>query len=114
MHDPNISHQNPLAFLLRDALIYPDRIALAHPDVKQPAYYTYSVWSALAICSSHTLFHLGASRAQRVQNLAYALVDFGIRPQETVAVLAPNTFVLSTHSRHLSLQFISPFLRAGP
>ncbi|KAF9651530.1 AMP-dependent synthetase and ligase [Thelephora ganbajun] len=63
---------NPLAFLLRGALIYPDHIAIAHPDVKHPAYYTYSVW------------------AQRVQNLAYALIHFGIKPRDTVAVLAPN------------------------
>lgn len=64
---------NPLAFLLRAALIYPDQIAITHPDVKYSAYYTYSIW------------------AQRVQNLAYALIQFGIKPQDTVAVLAPNT-----------------------
>ncbi len=29
--------QNPLLFLLRAAQIYPDKVALAHPDVKYPS-----------------------------------------------------------------------------
>ena len=37
------------------------------------------------------------SRAQRIQNLAYALIAAGIRPGDRVAVLAPNTFVNCFH-----------------
>lgn len=46
-HPLTVSRQNPLAFLLRGALIYPDHMAIAHPDVKHSAYYTYSVWFVL-------------------------------------------------------------------
>ncbi|KAI6153443.1 hypothetical protein BKA82DRAFT_147958 [Pisolithus tinctorius] len=84
---PNVSYQqkqlqgvpvnyhplNPFTFILRAALIYPDKLALAHPDSKEPAFYTYRVW------------------AQRIQNLAYALIQAGIRPGDRVAVLSPNT-----------------------
>ncbi|KAJ3776951.1 AMP-dependent synthetase and ligase [Lentinula raphanica] len=63
---------NPLDFLLRAALIYPHKIALAHPDVKTPAFYTYSVW------------------AQRVQNFAYAIIKQGLMPGDRIAVIAPN------------------------
>ncbi|KAI5122560.1 hypothetical protein M0805_004779 [Coniferiporia weirii] len=69
----NIHPLNPLAFVLRGAAIYPHKLALAHPDVDYPVYYTYSVW------------------AQRIQNLAYALVWSGIKPGDRVAILAPNT-----------------------
>ena len=34
------------------------------------------------------------SRAQRIQNLAYALIQTGIKPGDTVAYIAPNTWVL--------------------
>ncbi|KAI0068277.1 acetyl-CoA synthetase-like protein [Artomyces pyxidatus] len=65
--------QNPLDFLLRGAQIYPDKLALVHPDVPQPVFYTYAVW------------------AQRVQNFAYALLKSGIQPGDTIAVIAPNS-----------------------
>ncbi|KAG6381313.1 hypothetical protein JVT61DRAFT_5721 [Boletus reticuloceps] len=64
---------NPISYLLRAALVYPDKLALAHPDAERPAFYSYSIW------------------AQRVQNLAYALIQAGIRPGDRVAVLAPNS-----------------------
>ncbi|KAF9240921.1 hypothetical protein BU15DRAFT_73778 [Melanogaster broomeanus] len=64
---------NPFTFILRTALIYPDKIALVHPDTKHPVLYSYSSW------------------AQRIQNLAYALIQAGIRPGDRVAVLAPNS-----------------------
>ncbi|KAG6896890.1 hypothetical protein C0992_005454 [Termitomyces sp. T32_za158] len=64
---------NPLDFLLRAAQIYPNKVALAHPDVEQPVNYTFSVW------------------AQRVQNLAYALLEAGVKPGDRVAVIAPNS-----------------------
>ncbi|KAI0950025.1 hypothetical protein AcV7_008619 [Taiwanofungus camphoratus] len=64
---------NPLAFLLRAAQIYPDKLAIAHPDVAHPVFYTYAVW------------------AQRVQNLAYALIKAGTKPGDRVAVIAPNS-----------------------
>ncbi|KIJ68289.1 hypothetical protein HYDPIDRAFT_173052 [Hydnomerulius pinastri MD-312] len=73
---PNVSYQqkplngvpvnyhplNPFAFILRAASIYPDKLALVHPDAKQPVFYSYSTW------------------AQRIQNLAYALIQAGINP----------------------------------
>ncbi|KAL4064962.1 hypothetical protein V8B97DRAFT_2025861 [Scleroderma yunnanense] len=88
---PNVSYQlkqlknvpvnyhplNPFTFILRTALIYPDKLALAHPEAKEPAFYTYSTW------------------AQRIQNLAYALIQAGVRPGDRVAVLAPNTPMIS-------------------
>ncbi|TFY52356.1 hypothetical protein EVG20_g10585 [Dentipellis fragilis] len=64
---------NPLGFLTRAAQIYPDKLALAHPNVPHPVFYTYSVW------------------AQRVQNLAYALIQAGIQPGDRIAVIAPNS-----------------------
>ncbi|KAG1894809.1 uncharacterized protein F5891DRAFT_701766 [Suillus fuscotomentosus] len=69
---PNIHPLNPFSFILRAATLYPDKLALAHPDVKHPAFYTYAVW------------------AQRIQNMAYALIQAGIRPGDRVAVIAPN------------------------
>ncbi|KAF8649818.1 hypothetical protein AX16_005583 [Volvariella volvacea WC 439] len=64
---------NPLAFILRAAQIYPDKLALLHPNVEYPVYYSFAVW------------------AQRVQNLAYALIQAGIRPGDRVAIIAPNS-----------------------
>ncbi|KAF5337366.1 hypothetical protein D9611_003317 [Ephemerocybe angulata] len=64
---------NPLSFILRAALIYPNKVALVHPNVPSPVVYTFSVW------------------AQRIQNLAYALIKAGIRPGDRVAVIAPNS-----------------------
>ncbi|KAF8559224.1 acetyl-CoA synthetase-like protein [Imleria badia] len=64
---------NPLTFLFHAATVYPDKLALAHPDADQPAFYSYAVW------------------AQRIQNLAYALIQAGILPGDRVAVLAPNS-----------------------
>ncbi|KAF9458214.1 hypothetical protein BDZ94DRAFT_1292131 [Collybia nuda] len=64
---------NPLDFLLRAAQVYPDKLALAHPDVVYPAFYSFAVW------------------AQRVQNFAYGLIQNGICPGDRVAVIAPNS-----------------------
>jgi acyl-CoA synthetase (AMP-forming)/AMP-acid ligase II len=64
--------QNPLGFLLRAAHIYPEKLALVHPDAKEPSAYTYEVFT------------------QRVCNLAYALIEAGIQPGDRVAVIAPN------------------------
>ncbi|KAI0004170.1 acetyl-CoA synthetase-like protein [Russula compacta] len=69
----NFHPLNPLQFLLRAAQIYPDKLALAHPDVQYPVFYTYSVW------------------AQRVQNFAYGLLEAGIQPGDRIAVLSPNS-----------------------
>ena len=33
-------------------------------------------------------------RTQRVQNLAYALIEAGIQPGDRVAIVAPNWYVL--------------------
>ncbi|KAG2023311.1 AMP binding protein [Coprinopsis cinerea AmutBmut pab1-1] len=69
------NHQplNPLSFILRAALIYPNKLALLHPDTPNPVAYTFSVW------------------AQRIQNLAYALLKAGLKPGDRVAVIAPNS-----------------------
>jgi len=69
----NLHPLNPLEFLLRAAQIFPDKLALAHPNVQFPVFYTYSVW------------------AQRVQNFAYGLIRAGIRPGDRIAVLSPNS-----------------------
>ncbi|KAJ3482473.1 hypothetical protein NLI96_g6951 [Meripilus lineatus] len=68
---------NPLSFLLRAAQIHPTKLALSHPDVPHPVYYTYSVFT------------------QRVQNLAYALIQAGIEPGDRVAIIAPNSPVIA-------------------
>ncbi|KAJ6509337.1 hypothetical protein C8R47DRAFT_965916 [Mycena vitilis] len=75
---------NPLQFIVRAAEIYPDKLALAHPDVKYPVFYSFAVW------------------CQRIQNLAYALIRAGIKPGDRVAVLAPNSCVLHhrLHAHH--------------
>ncbi|THU86530.1 acetyl-CoA synthetase-like protein [Dendrothele bispora CBS 962.96] len=65
---------NPLTFLLRASQIYPDKLALSAPEGPNPAFYSYAVWCV----------------TQRVQNFAYALKKVGIKPGETVAVIAPN------------------------
>lgn len=64
---------NPLDFILRAAQIYPDKVALVHPNVEYPVQYTFAVW------------------AQRIQNLAYALIRAGVKPGDRVAVIAPNS-----------------------
>lgn len=73
--DTPVNHQplNPLSFILRAAQIYPDKISLIHTDVTNPVVYTFGIW------------------AQRIQNLAYALIEAGIRPGDRVAVIAPNS-----------------------
>lgn len=68
----NFTPLNPVSFILRAASIYPDKVALTHQDVSYPVVYTFAVW------------------AQRIQNLAYALIEAGIRPGDRVAVIAPN------------------------
>jgi len=40
----NITPLNPIQFLLRAALIQPDKIAIRHPDVEHPVEYSYAVW----------------------------------------------------------------------
>ncbi|KAF8272882.1 hypothetical protein EI94DRAFT_1769496 [Lactarius quietus] len=60
----NFHPLNPLEFLLRAAQIYPEKLAIVHPDVHFPA--------------------------QRVQNFAYGLLQAGIQPGDRIAVLAPN------------------------
>ncbi|PPQ89595.1 LOW QUALITY PROTEIN: hypothetical protein CVT25_012340 [Psilocybe cyanescens] len=70
---------NPLAFILRAAQIYPDKVALVHTDVEHPVVYTFSVW------------------AQRVQNLAYALIRAGVKPGDRVGVIAPNWYFSDAH-----------------
>ncbi|PIL24412.1 transporter [Ganoderma sinense ZZ0214-1] len=63
---------NPLAFLLRAAQIYPNKLAIVHSDVKHPVIYSYAVW------------------AQRVQNFSYGLLNAGISPGDRIAFIAPN------------------------
>jgi fatty-acyl-CoA synthase len=59
----------PLHFLGRTADVYPDRIAIIHGNLRQ-------TW--------------GETR-QRCHRLASALVQRGIRPGDTVSIIAPNT-----------------------
>jgi len=69
---PNYQPLSPVTFLLKAALVYPEKMALLHPDVPHPVAYTFSIW------------------AQRVQNLAYALLGAGLKPGDRVACIAPN------------------------
>ncbi|KAJ3561109.1 hypothetical protein NP233_g10400 [Leucocoprinus birnbaumii] len=80
---------NPLDFILRAAQIYPDKVALVHPNVDYPVQYTFAVWYVLH--SMYVLHQLKDIRAQRIQNLAYALIRAGIKPGDRVAVIAPNS-----------------------
>lgn len=41
----NTTPLNPIQFLLRAALIQPDKIAIRHPDVEHAVEYSYTVWS---------------------------------------------------------------------
>ncbi|CCM00518.1 uncharacterized protein FIBRA_02552 [Fibroporia radiculosa] len=86
---------NPLAFLLKAAQIYPDKLAIAHPDRSHPVFYSYAVWT------------------QRVQNLAYALIQAGISPGDRVAVLAPNSFLHSWFSFDGMLKILTPDAHHG-
>ncbi|KAJ6604460.1 hypothetical protein DFH09DRAFT_1122770 [Mycena vulgaris] len=80
---------NPLQFILRAAEIYPDKVALVHPDVPYPVSYTFSVW------------------CQRIQNLAYALIQAGIEPGDRVAVIAPNSpLIADAHHGVLAAQAV--------
>jgi hypothetical protein len=74
---------NPLQFILRAAEIYPDKLALVHPDVKYPVSYSFAVWYFLeaAFCVVYSCL----SRCQRIQNLAYALIQAGIKPGDRVS-----------------------------
>lgn len=40
----NFTPLNPLSFLLRAALIYPNHVAISHPNTQHPVEYTYAVW----------------------------------------------------------------------
>lgn len=107
----SFSPLNPIQFLLRAALICPDKLAIAHPNVKHPVYYTYGTWcvffseglveilhfvpsrlisSALLFCVDVLRVHESLYRTQRIQNLAYALIERGIKPGDRVVVVAPN------------------------
>ena len=64
----NFSALTPLSFLARAAAVYPDKLAVVHGDAR----YTYREFYA------------------RCRRLADALRRRGIRPGDTVAVMAPN------------------------
>ena len=64
----NFSALTPLSFLARTAAVYPDKLAVVHDDAR----YTYREFYA------------------RCRRLGDALRRRGIRPGDTVAVMAPN------------------------
>ncbi|KAF7339815.1 AMP-dependent synthetase and ligase [Mycena venus] len=85
----NFQPLNPLQFILRAAEVYPDKLALVHPDVKYPVSYSFAVW------------------CQRIQNLAYALIQAGIKPGDRVAVIAPNSpLIADAHHGVLAAQAV--------
>lgn len=90
--------------MLHAALIYPDKLALVHPDIPQPVLYTNAVWSVLTgrRIPQRRIYRPILHRAQRVQNLAYALIKAGISPGDRVAVIAPNTCVAPHSFAHLT------------
>ncbi|THH29084.1 hypothetical protein EUX98_g5106 [Antrodiella citrinella] len=72
---------NPLYFVLRAAQVYPDKLAIAHPDVTEPVFYSYATW------------------AQRIQNLAYALIQAGIQAGDRAFLLEDaHHGVLAAHA----------------
>lgn len=73
---------NPVEFLLRAAQIFPEKLAIVHSNKKHPVYYSFSVW------------------AQRVQNLAYALIQAGVQLGDRVAVVAPNSPLIAGKHFH--------------
>ncbi|KXN91194.1 Acetate/butyrate--CoA ligase AAE7, peroxisomal [Leucoagaricus sp. SymC.cos] len=78
VNPPVNSHPlNPLDWMLRAAQIYPDKVALVHPNAEYPRQYTFAQW------------------AQRIQNFAYALIMRGIKPGDRVAVIAPNSSLIA-------------------
>ncbi|KZS92936.1 AMP-dependent synthetase and ligase [Sistotremastrum niveocremeum HHB9708] len=86
----NITPLNPLVFLIRAAAIFPDKVALVHHDVPNPVTYNYAIW------------------AQRIQNLAYALIEAGIKPGDRVAVIAPNWYADAHHGILAARAVITP------
>ena len=60
---------SPLSFLRRTAGVYPDRIAIIHGDYR-------ATWMDVS---------------RRVRQLASALQRVGVRPGDTVSIMAPNT-----------------------
>jgi fatty-acyl-CoA synthase len=66
---------SPLGFLLRTAAVYPDRIAVIEPAPLEAGGERRQTWR-------QTL--------DRVRRLASALMAHGVRPGDTVAVMAPN------------------------
>ena len=65
----NYAVLTPTSFLLRTAAVFPDRVAIVHGNMRQS-------WRRTA---------------ERCRRLASALVRAGVRPGQTVAVMAPNT-----------------------
>ncbi|KAJ7630745.1 hypothetical protein FB45DRAFT_916461 [Roridomyces roridus] len=87
----NFHPLNPLQFVLRAAEIYPDKIALTRGDNSgSPVAYSYAVW------------------CQRIQNLAYALKQHGVKRGDIVAVIAPNTTLIAdAHHGVLAAQAVA-------
>lgn len=52
---------------------------------------TRTVYGNSVIHTPLVLFNSHSSRAQRIQNFAYALIQAGISPGDRVAILAPNS-----------------------
>lgn len=55
-------------------------------------------------------------RAQRIQNLAYALIQVGIQPGDRVAVISPNAYVLHVNDPEFKLTTVacSPLIAGRP
>ena len=67
--EANFVALSPLSFIERTAEVYPDRLAIVHGDLRQTWAQTYA----------------------RCRQLASALARIGIRKNDTVAVMLPNT-----------------------
>ena len=68
-NEANYAALSPLSFIERTAEVYPDRLAIVHGDLRQTWAQTYT----------------------RCRQLASALSKVGIRKNDTVAVMLPNT-----------------------
>ena len=127
----NITPLNPIQFLLRAALICPAKLAIAHPNVKNPVFYSYGVWCvSKAVIRLTVLLELTKSnchnnivfysprrpalvlhvRAQRAQNLAYALIEQGIGPGDRVVVIAPNCPMIAVRHANMKRRHVAFFI----
>jgi len=87
-NDANHMALSPLTFIARTASVYPDRIALVHGPLRQTWGQTY----------------------RRCRRLARGLAALGVKPGDTVAVMAPN--IPALYEAHFGVAMAGAVLNA--